>query len=163
LKKDNKYDSITDIWVNFEVTGKIISAKLKDFPWWPAHICIPKDAGLSSTFSKIDRKLVLFVGKQNVRIIYGPDKIKRLSDIDEIDLNEKYDSCTINNLKKRNIRNSSQMRLIIMLMFCLSIVLLISDMNVKTLRRYLFLVKKNFQYESHLIKSHANSLAWVRK
>lgn len=100
LKKDNKYDSTADIWVNFEVTEQIISAKVEDLPWWPAHICIPKDACLSSTLSKIDRKLVLFVGERHVRIIYGPDEIKSLSDIDEIDLNEKYDSCTINNLKK---------------------------------------------------------------
>jgi len=50
--------------------------------------------------SKIDRELVLFVGERHVRIIYDLDEIKPLSDIDEIDLNEKYDSCTINNLKK---------------------------------------------------------------
>ena len=77
MKKDNKYNSTTDIWVNFEITGQIISAKVKDFPWRPAHICIPKDAGLSSTFSKIDWKLVLFVGEQHVRIIYDPDEINR--------------------------------------------------------------------------------------
>ena len=77
LKKENKYDSTADIWINFEVPEQIISVKVIDFPCWPAYICIPKDAGLLSTLSKIDRKLVLCVGKRHVRIIYDPDEINR--------------------------------------------------------------------------------------
>ena len=40
----NKQDSSTAIWCNTKLINTLVKARVKCFPWWPAHICIPLES-----------------------------------------------------------------------------------------------------------------------
>mmetsp|Transcript_21852 Transcript_21852/g.30686 ORF Transcript_21852/g.30686 Transcript_21852/m.30686 type:complete len:1406 (+) Transcript_21852:73-4290(+) len=80
-KSKGKFNSKVEIWTDFSKTNEIVMVKVEGNPWWPGRICIPKDPGISSSLSSLDRVLVSFIGDQFLHVVRDPEEVKKFEDI----------------------------------------------------------------------------------
>jgi hypothetical protein len=53
----------SEVWANVNFTNDFCLAKVQDYPWWPAKICVAKDKELAESLSTLGRTLVSLVGE----------------------------------------------------------------------------------------------------
>ena len=90
------HDSSTQIWCNAKLTDKLVKARVKGYPWWPAHICTPLDVIVADALEGSGYSLISSVGNEGMFMV---------SDNDVIDFSEEtgddltqYDKSTLEDL-----------------------------------------------------------------
>jgi len=91
-----KHDSSTAIWCNTELTDKLVKARVKGFPWWPAHVCIPLESVVADALTGSGYTLISSVGNPGMFMLDEKDMMDFTEETDE-DLSQ-YDKSTLDEL-----------------------------------------------------------------
>eukprot|EP00568_Trieres_chinensis_P005265 CAMPEP_0183304010 /NCGR_PEP_ID=MMETSP0160_2-20130417/9249_1 /TAXON_ID=2839 ORGANISM="Odontella Sinensis, Strain Grunow 1884" /NCGR_SAMPLE_ID=MMETSP0160_2 /ASSEMBLY_ACC=CAM_ASM_000250 /LENGTH=341 /DNA_ID=CAMNT_0025466995 /DNA_START=3 /DNA_END=1028 /DNA_ORIENTATION=+ len=97
-----KYSSDIEIWANVQLTSHFCMAKVQGFPWWPARVCEPKDASISSALSSLGRDIVAFVGNHELHVVRNEIDTRPYTGVkeDENEDMDSYDEDTIKNFQQ---------------------------------------------------------------
>jgi hypothetical protein len=61
----------SEVWANVEFTDEICMAKAENYPWWPAKVCLAKDAEVAASLQKVNRSLVALIGEMgSLRVVH---------------------------------------------------------------------------------------------
>lgn len=63
------YDTSTPVWANCTVTDKLVRAKVKGFPWWPASVVEPVDSLTADGIAASKHKLIVSVGNPGMFLV----------------------------------------------------------------------------------------------
>ena len=74
--KKLKYDSSSPVWTDYEPTQEFVWAKVEGYPWWPSRICNAKDKEIDQQLRVVQRKLISFVGMEDISCVDAEDDIK---------------------------------------------------------------------------------------
>ena len=78
------------------LTDKLVKAKVKGYPWWPAHICTPLDAVVADALEGSSYTLISSVGNEGMFMVNDKDVVDFSEETDE-DLSQ-YDKSTLEDL-----------------------------------------------------------------
>ena len=90
------HDSSTPIWCNAKLTDKLVKARVKGYPWWPAHVCTPSDVVVADALEGSGYTLVSSVGNEGMFMVSEKDVVE-FSEETEEDLSQ-YDKSTLEDL-----------------------------------------------------------------
>ena len=68
-KSKEKYTSATEIWTNTTQTDEFVHGKVEGYPWWPARICVAKNASVMASLESLDRVLISFIGEPHLHVV----------------------------------------------------------------------------------------------
>lgn len=91
-----KHASNTPIWCNAELTNELVKARVKGYPWWPAHICTPKESIVADALKGSGYALISSVGNPSLFMVNEKDMVEFTKERNE-DLS-KYDKSTLDEL-----------------------------------------------------------------
>jgi len=91
-----KHDSSTAIWCNSKLTGKLVKARVKGFPWWPAHVCTPLESVVADALTGSGYALVSSVGNPGMFMVHETEMVDFTKEMDE-DLSQ-YDKSLVDEL-----------------------------------------------------------------
>jgi len=74
--KKLKYDSNSPVWTNYELTEEFVWAKVEGYPWWPSRVCVAKDKDIAQQLKIVQRKLISFVGMEDISCVSAEDEIR---------------------------------------------------------------------------------------
>lgn len=99
-----KHVSNTSIWCDVELTNKLVKARVKGYPWWPAQICIPRETVVADALKGSGYTLISSVGNPSLFMVNEKDIIEfteetneNLSKYDKFILDELHKSVSIAN------------------------------------------------------------------
>ena len=74
--KKLKYDSSSPVWTDYELTQEFVWAKVEGYPWWPSRVCVAKDKDVAQQLETVQRKLISFVGMEDISCVDAEDEIR---------------------------------------------------------------------------------------
>ena len=93
-----KHVSNTSIWCDVELTNKLVKARVKGYPWWPAQICIPRETVVADALKGSGYTLISSVGNPSLFMVNEKDIIEFTEETNE-NLS-KYDKFILDELHK---------------------------------------------------------------
>lgn len=93
-----KFDLSSPVWADCKVTSELVKGKVKDYPWWPARVCVPYDPAIAQAVTESGHTLISFVG-ESINYLVPEKNIKPFSPEME-ETKEKYDAETMDKLNE---------------------------------------------------------------
>lgn len=94
-----KHDSSTPVWCQTTLTDKLVRARVKGFPLWPAHICTPVEPVVADALKGSGFVLIASVGNSDMFLVEESDTLD-FTDIDEEEDLSQYDTILLEELNE---------------------------------------------------------------